>query len=707
MGVVGERRLGLCVAAQATSLLSEREQMLQTRGPAGGVGACRAALSFFSTDAHTSPVPLPPFPHSHREKRLAVEPLSAVDTDADDVAAWVARSRARTAAAATARAAARAAGDAPAAPRLAVQEEDDGDHDDDGGAIMAAGTRVKESAAASLRDGESAILTLADAPIIDEAGRLVDGDDELEEATKAADAARERASAAARGAPLWDEDGVDRRGGVLAKYDDDDAKEGAMAIDARGVVAVDASRQAAVRAALAALAPAEGVGVAPPVPGSDFLTAEEVAAAAAAAAAASKKKKKKKRVPRTTTAVDEDLLTTLEATAPTASTHHGSRATRAAAGGDAPGAAADAAASEAAGRDAYGKAVDAMAARAAALKAEAARSKAVAAAAADDGDDGDDDGELYDFLARARRAAAARGGPTEDTIAAAAAARRAAAEKAAAERAERGAGGGGDGGPGAPLELSTAAEFARSVAVAADGVGDDDMFSAGRAAAAEPVTEAPPAAELDEPATASATSGWVDADAATDDTPPPPPTSTAPPPPPSVTRETAVGVGLGAVLASLRDKGDLSAPVEWAGRSTDVHAAEGAVPGTFADVYRGGRHEKFTEASIEAALTERDEFGRVLTPKERFRRLCHAFHGIDPSKNRQERRLRKLADEATARRALAGGGGSGGPAPAATPFVVLSGTIAPGQSADPTAVDGGDRKRKGSMAPPPPRWPKT
>ena len=31
--------------------------------------------------------------------------------------------------------------------------------------------------------------------------------------------------------------------------------------------------------------------------------------------------------------------------------------------------------------------------------------------------------------------------------------------------------------------------------------------------------------------------------------------------------------------------------------------------------------------SVETALTIKDQFGRVLTPKERFRELCYQFHG--------------------------------------------------------------------------------
>lgn len=40
-------------------------------------------------------------------------------------------------------------------------------------------------------------------------------------------------------------------------------------------------------------------------------------------------------------------------------------------------------------------------------------------------------------------------------------------------------------------------------------------------------------------------------------------------------------------------------------------------------VYTGGRSSNELENSVERALTRRDVHGRVLTPKEAFRDLCH------------------------------------------------------------------------------------
>ncbi len=41
------------------------------------------------------------------------------------------------------------------------------------------------------------------------------------------------------------------------------------------------------------------------------------------------------------------------------------------------------------------------------------------------------------------------------------------------------------------------------------------------------------------------------------------------------------------------------------------------------DVYTGGAQEDRYARSVEMALTKKDEFGRTLTPKERFREQCY------------------------------------------------------------------------------------
>lgn len=85
-----------------------------------------------------------------------------------------------------------------------------------------------------------------------------------------------------------------------------------------------------------------------------------------------------------------------------------------------------------------------------------------------------------------------------------------------------------------------------------------------------------------------------------------------------------VFAGLGAALALLQERGELTDTIQWAGRNTDVMAAQHlARDGQLKDVYSGGRHASSMDDRIERALTQRDEFGNVMTPKERFRYLCY------------------------------------------------------------------------------------
>jgi len=114
------------------------------------------------------------------------------------------------------------------------------------------------------------------------------------------------------------------------------------------------------------------------------------------------------------------------------------------------------------------------------------------------------------------------------------------------------------------------------------------------------------------------------------------------------TGERAVGKGLAGALALLKDKGNVgSHNITWAGRNNDK--SKNALQG-LGDVYRGGAHEDRLARSIEMALTTKDEFGQVMTPKERFRQLCYEFHGKAPSKNKQEIRLQKAAEEIARRK---------------------------------------------------------
>lgn len=84
----------------------------------------------------------------------------------------------------------------------------------------------------------------------------------------------------------------------------------------------------------------------------------------------------------------------------------------------------------------------------------------------------------------------------------------------------------------------------------------------------------------------------------------------------------SICAGLGGALSLLRERGELNKPVEWAGRTNDMRSDKLA---QLSDIYTGGRHDREMDSHIEAALTKRDEFGRVMTPKEAFRALCYKY----------------------------------------------------------------------------------
>ncbi|GAX83292.1 hypothetical protein CEUSTIGMA_g10718.t1 [Chlamydomonas eustigma] len=110
----------------------------------------------------------------------------------------------------------------------------------------------------------------------------------------------------------------------------------------------------------------------------------------------------------------------------------------------------------------------------------------------------------------------------------------------------------------------------------------------------------------------------------------------------SVATQSHLGKGLSGVLSQLKDKGQLQERQVWAGRTSDKSKV--ALQG-LDDVFTGGSHEDRIARSVEAALTRKDEFGRVKTPKERFRELCYDFHGMTPSKNQIAKRQKQAKME--------------------------------------------------------------
>eukprot|EP00002_Diphylleia_rotans_P034256 TRINITY_DN7342_c0_g6_i2.p1 TRINITY_DN7342_c0_g6~~TRINITY_DN7342_c0_g6_i2.p1 ORF type:complete len:387 (+),score=127.68 TRINITY_DN7342_c0_g6_i2:1248-2408(+) len=87
--------------------------------------------------------------------------------------------------------------------------------------------------------------------------------------------------------------------------------------------------------------------------------------------------------------------------------------------------------------------------------------------------------------------------------------------------------------------------------------------------------------------------------------------------------------GLAAALALARQRGDLSKQL-YGGRTKDK------IDESYGPSSTGKK---------EIRLEQRDEFGRILTPKEAFRALSYKFHGRRPGKRAQEKRTRKLEEQ--------------------------------------------------------------
>ncbi|KAK2078591.1 hypothetical protein QBZ16_003431 [Prototheca wickerhamii] len=560
----------------------------------------------------------------------ATQKLSAPDEEVDDALAWIERSRRLTAQSkAPARASARAA-------------EGDGEHT---GADLA-GFKIKHDFE-DLEAGEEVVLTLEDRGILDDKGRLAPSDDEegaalenvlLRETRDREKAYRDSGKAAK---PLWEEDG--QRRGLLDKYDEEEQE--VLVLGRQGTIDPGAGtsrsqREAGVRAALqAGLEALEG-----PTPGSDFYTPEEMAQFAP-----KKKKKARKLKQRALTAEELDALA--------AETARGSN------GGDL------AAAEERAARGAAG-------AREAAAEADERRARSTAPwrgptrplrrCAPDAGGAGDDDEdpELAASLARARALALK-------------------AKEATGEKEEGGNGeleaGARSPSPDAPMtsEPEPEPEEEEGAADAAAASGWGIWAPAGEESAPAPAEKPKPKPRsLRRPRPAEAEpagpSGAAEA-----------PVSAG------IAGDRAIGAGMAGALAFLQSRGELAQAVEWAGRTNDVKKAHGD---GLNKVYTGGREADRVAMDVEVALTRKDEFGRLLTPKEAFRQQCHHFHGIFPSKNSVAKRQRQVEEEIKRKRVATGEQESTAmeqmrqvQKKQATPYVVLSGTVRPGQSRDAAA----------------------
>jgi U4/U6.U5 tri-snRNP-associated protein 1 len=572
------------------------------------------------------------------------------------------------------------------------------------------------------------VLTLKDSRIIGEDGDVDGGDDTLENVRLSELRGRERARAAAKRKPegagaalLAAEEEGPRR--LLAKYDDVAGPE-AMALDAEGAVdAAKRAREAEVRRRLAAVS--AGVGGAAAADSAataagtqaDFFSADEMAAFAAP----KKLRKKKKLRPRPLTADELLPLEEDDETARAAGADHGSRAR----GGGGGAAAGGSAAAADAGWSRF---------EAAKAKATAATARLIGTRAAPVGDGGDDvaDGEedaaLAAALERSRRAAAASGAGGRGGASAASIAQRIAAERAAntgaAASAAAASGSGGAGG----VMFTDTQEFVRTISVERARARAEEAELTGIVGA----TVLPPAPDAgadedDEDAKAmpppKARRAYRDRHEAVEaeeeggrettaggggDFPPLQPRA------PGGNRSGAAELasaaqgtgsaarGLAATLALLKDKGALSEGVTWAGRTTDKKkdriavAVEADAIGTSDPNY-----------NFNFKLDRFDEFGRKMTPKEAFRELCHKFHGIFPSRGKQEARLRQWHEEQARLKASTGDTAlesaekmRAAQLRTATPFVVLSGSIKSAQVTDASSRYATAERAEASLAAP-------
>lgn len=60
------------------------------------------------------------------------------------------------------------------------------------------------------------------------------------------------------------------------------------------------------------------------------------------------------------------------------------------------------------------------------------------------------------------------------------------------------------------------------------------------------------------------------------------------------------------------------------GLSPNISSTKPPKPQGLDGVFTGGREHERVARSVEAALTVRDNYGRILTPKERFRQICYS-----------------------------------------------------------------------------------
>ncbi|KAI3986182.1 hypothetical protein MKX01_004326 [Papaver californicum] len=149
--------------------------------------------------------------------------------------------------------------------------------------------------------------------------------------------------------------------------------------------------------------------------------------------------------------------------------------------------------------------------------------------------------------------------------------------------------------------------------------------------------------------------------------------------PDATIHEVAVAKGLSATLQLLKERGTLKDTVEWGGRNMDKKRSK------LVGIYDN-------DGSKEIQIIRRDEFGRIMTPKEAFRNISHKFHGKGPGKMKQEKRQKQYQEEMKLKQMKNSDTPSQSmermreaQARMRTPYLVLSGHVRPGQTSDPSS----------------------
>lgn len=158
--------------------------------------------------------------------------------------------------------------------------------------------------------------------------------------------------------------------------------------------------------------------------------------------------------------------------------------------------------------------------------------------------------------------------------------------------------------------------------------------------------------------------------------------------------EAPVGKGLSSALKLLKDRGTLKESIEWGGRNMDKRKSKlvGIVDEDEPKESKSkdSRLSSLVDYKKEIHIERTDEFGRIMTPKESFRRLSHKFHGKGPGKMKQEKRMKQYQEELKLKQmknadtpSLSVERMREAQAQLKTPYLVLSGHVKPGQTSDP------------------------